>query len=123
MQAIINFRLDEMIKEGIEYLPQFWEVKLGYLRMIELEFEFERSMLAREMSEFHRRCVDNDRPGKRHMLPFYWKNTLGVEGIPTKMQVPIRVGTPMYDHRMAEYKAEYKAKMDTLKRRTPNYGR
>ena len=119
MQAIINFRLDEMIKEGIEYLPTFWDLKVKYLRVIELEFEFERSMLAREMNEFHRRCFDNDKPGRRYMLPFYWKNTIGVEGVPTKMQVPIKVGTPMYEKRMADYKA----RMAELKRRAPNYGR
>ena len=118
-QATINYKLDKLVREGVEHRMAFWYLKLAYLRKIELEYEFERSRLAQEMNEFHRRCVDNDRPGRRHMLPFYWKKTRGYNGEVIDMQVPIKVGTPMYDKRMAEHKA----KMNDLKRRTPNYGR
>lgn len=118
MQSIINFRLDQMIREGIEHLPTFWDLKTQYLRMIELEYEFERGRLAGEMNEFHRRCVDNDKPGRRHMLPFCWAAMTSFDGGSKVMQVPIKVGTHMYEKRMASYKA----RMAELKRRTPNYG-
>ena len=118
-QMISNYKLDAMCKEGMEYLEFFWQLKLNYLRSIELEFEFERSVLAHEMNEFHRRCVDNDRPGRRHMLPFYWKKNYDYDGRITEMQVPIKVGTTAYERRMADYKA----KLADLKRRTPNYGK
>lgn len=107
---ITNLKLDELVSEAATYLDSFWNLKLAYLRMIELEDEMERSLLAQEMNEFHRRCVDNDKPGRRHMLPFVWRQG---------EQVPVRVGSMHYENAMRTYAH----RMAALKERTPNYGR
>jgi hypothetical protein len=83
---------------------------MKYDRMDELVHEMERSLLAAEMNEFHRRVVDNDKPGKRHMLPFVWRRG---------EQVPIRRDSMHYDDTMRAYKH----RMAALKERTPNYGK
>lgn len=115
----INMRADELCREGIEHLESFWKIIVCYRRAVELEFELERGKLAEEMNEFHRRCFDNDKPGKRHMMPFYWRKDTSYDGKVTETQIPIKVGSPRYEMQMAKYKA----RMAALKERTPNYGR
>jgi hypothetical protein len=116
---ITNIKLDELCIEAATYLESFWNLKLAYLRMAELEDEMQRALLAQEMNEFHRRCVDNDKPGKRHMMPFYWRKDRSYDGKVTETQIPIKVGSPKYDWEMGRYKA----RMAALKERTPNYGK
>lgn len=118
-QLAINMGIDQLCREGVEYLAPFWEVIVAYHRMIELEFELERGKLAEEMNEFHRRVVDCDRPGRRHMLPVRWVQTVDPKGNRTRMPVPITFNSPAYHQRMDAYKA----RMAELKKRTPNYGR
>ena len=118
-QRLLDFQLDELVSERATYLESFWNLKLLYLRESETAYELERGKLAEEMNEFHRRCVDNDKPGKRHMMPFYWRKDTSYDGTVTETQIPIKVGSPRYEMQMGKYKA----RMDDLKRRTPNYGR
>ena len=118
-RQIVNWKHDELTRQGVEYLQQYWDLILHHAHMHELEAEFERGVLAGEMNEFHRRCLDNDKPGRRHMMPFYWMKARSVDGTVTEMKVPIKFGTPRYERIMADYKA----RMAELKKRTPNYGR
>lgn len=118
-RQLINYQFDQLVSEAATYLESFWSLKLLYLRKAELADEFARGMLAEEMNEFHRRCLDNDRPGRRHMMPFYWRKDRGFDGTVTETQIPIKVGSPWYEREMAKYKT----RMDELKRRTPNYGK
>lgn len=105
-----NIKHDMRIREGVEYLPSFWELILKTRRYVELTYEMERTLLAMEMNEFHRKCTENDRPGRRHMMPFVWKGDVWV---------PTKVGSIEYTRRMGIYRA----KMAELTKRTPNYGR
>ena len=87
-------------KEGIEYCAPYWELILKYQRMSELEREMELSLLISERNELHRKCVDNDKPGKRHMLPFVWVRQYGANGEPFDIQVPLKIGHPRYTREM-----------------------
>jgi hypothetical protein len=119
-RTLHNIQWDMRIVEGIEHLESFWNLRLLSDRHNEMIDEMERSMLAHEMNEFHRRCVNNDKPGRWHMLPFVWYTPVDYNGVRSApLQLPIKVGSRHYEQRMAKYKA----RMDELKRRTPNYGR
>lgn len=120
-RTLHNIQWDERIKEGVEYLDSFWALILLYEAHNQLVDELDRSRLAQEMNNFHRRCTDNDKPGKRHMLPFIWHPPFGYGNDGDKrapMQLPVKVGTPQYELVMNRYKA----RMAELKRRTPGYG-
>lgn len=113
---LFSIQLDRTIKPGCEYLQAFWELKLKYLRMSELVSELERGLLQEEMHEFHRRCEDNDKPGRRHMLPFIWFSPHGYGNDADDrrpMQLPIKVGTHQYKLLMGKYEA----RMRELRRR------
>ena len=109
-RVLHNYKWDQRVREGVEYLDTFWTLRMMYDRMDELVHEMERTLLAAEMNEFRRCVVDNGKPGKRHMLPFVW-----VRG----EQVPVRVGSMHYENAMRTYAH----RMAALKERTPNYGR
>ena len=93
-------------KEGIEHCAPYWELILKQRRMTELEKEMELSLLIHERNEFHRRCKDNDKPGKRHMLPFVWVRQYGVSGEPVDVQVPLKIGHPRYTRAMDKLDAK-----------------
>ena len=118
-RQIENWKHDQRIREGVEYHQPFWDLIPAKLRMWQLESEFERSVLANEMNEFHRRVFDNDKPGRRHMLPFYWRNIINAAGEKVPMKVPITMASPAFNARWAAYEARIKE----LKRRAPDYGR
>jgi hypothetical protein len=101
-------RDDKYTKEGVEYRAPYWELILKYRRMSELEREMELSLLIAERHELHRKCKDNDKPGKRHMLPFVWTRKYGVNGEYVDIQVPLRVGHPAYTREMDRLDAKIK---------------
>lgn len=90
-------------REGVEYLQAFWDAIPNLQRLRDLELEFELAVLLEEKNEFHRRVKANDRPGKRHMLPFIWVTTGSFEGAQRQMPVQIRFGSIQYETRMATY--------------------
>lgn len=100
-------------KEGCEHAAAYWELIVKHLAMTKLENELERGLLAQEMNEFRRRCVDNDKPGKRHILPFVWVKARSFGDVVTEHQVPIKLD----DLRFNAQWAKYRARMDALKRR------
>lgn len=95
--------LDTAMTESHGYLDCVWEyiIKLRRLRTLELEYKF--AMACEEKNEFHRKVKDNDRPGHRHALPFYWSTRVGLDGVPKGLQVPIRFDSPEFHARMALY--------------------
>lgn len=95
--------LDGHCREGIEYLPQFWEAIPKLQRMKALELEYDLAILINAKNEFHRKVKENDRPGRRHMLPFVWGTYIGAGGAKSQMQVPIRMGDPRYEREMAKF--------------------
>ena len=95
--------LDANIKEGYEYIAPFWEVIPKYYAMRALELEYIYSRLVNEKNEFHRRVKANDKPGKRHMLPFVLKGTTGYDGVRTRHQVPITFESVLYQTKMADF--------------------
>lgn len=94
---------DLLCKEGIEYIAQFWELSLKYADMTRLEAEMEYALLVEEKNQFHRACADNNKIGRRHMLPFYWTTRRAYDGTTSEVQVPITIGTMVYEKRMADY--------------------
>lgn len=119
--VLFSIQSDRMVRPDCEYLETFWELRLNFMCMSETVSELERGLLAEEMNDFHRRCLDNDKPGRRHMLPFIWYAAHGYgndDDDRRPMQLPIKLGTRQYELVMSKYAA----KMKELKRRTPNYG-
>lgn len=102
-------RDDKYTKEGIEYCAPYWELILKYRRMTELEREMELGLLIEQRNELHRRCKDNDKPGRRHMLPFVWSRRQGYDGERVDIQVPLRLGHPLYEREMDKIEAKIKA--------------
>ena len=102
-------RDDKYTKEGIEYCAPYWELILKYQRMTELEREMELGLLLEQRKELHRKVVENDKPGRRHMLPFVWRNKTGIDGIRRPFQVPLKLGTPQYDYEMEKLNDKIKA--------------
>lgn len=99
-------RDDRYTKEGIEYHAPYWALILQYQRMTELEREMELALLIEERRELHRRCVDNDKPGKRHMLPFVWTRKCGAGGAYVDIQIPLKAGHPQYLRAMERIEAK-----------------
>ena len=95
--------MDQKCKEGIEYCEPFWKLIVMLRKQRDLEIDFELGLLIAERNEFYRRVRDNDKPGRRHMLPFVWSNTFGAEGSRHSMQVPIKFGSPRFNAKMDEY--------------------
>lgn len=95
-------------KEGCEYSNAYWRLILSYRRMTELEREMELGLLIEQRNELHRRCKDNDKPGRRHMLPFVWSRRNGYTLTEIEMQVPMKLGTPAYEKAMAKIEAKIK---------------
>lgn len=95
--------LDSQIKEGYEYVEPFWGLVHKYYAMRALELEYAYSRLVLEKNEFHRRVKDNDKPGKRHMLPFVQRRTTGYGGASSAHQIPIRFESALYLDKMADY--------------------
>lgn len=106
---IRNIKHDMLVKEGIEYAAPFWLLISKYQEMAKLEMEMQLSLLTQERNELHRRCKDNDKPGKRHMLPFVWTRKYGVDGHYVDIQVPLKIGHPAYTRAMDRIKAKIKA--------------
>lgn len=96
-------------KEGCEYNPAYWSLVVAYRRMAELEREWEVGMLQEERREFIRRVKDNDKPGKRHMLPFVWVRRTGFDGQVTDIKLPLKEGTPHYKRALDKINAKIKA--------------
>ena len=99
----------EYTKEGIEYCAPYWELILKHQRMTELEREMELGLLIEQRKELHRKVVENDKPGRRHMLPFVWRKRTGIDGITHDIQVPLKLGTPQYSYEMEKIEAKIKA--------------
>lgn len=99
----------EYTKPDCEYSQAYWDLIPAHRRMTELEKEMELGMLQQERAEFHRRCKDNDAPGKRHMLPFYWRKERDAYGHVTEFKVPIKIGTPHYELMMSKIETKIKA--------------
>ena len=65
--VLFSIKSDHMVRPDCEYLETFWELRLKFMRMSETVSELERGLLAEEMNDFRRRCLDNDKPGRRHI--------------------------------------------------------
>lgn len=89
--------LDQQLREGYEYLAPFWEILPKYRRMRTLELEYDYAMACEERTEFVRRVRTNDKPGKRHMLPFVWRKEMGADGEYRDFQMPIRYETTLFN--------------------------
>lgn len=92
--------LDQQLREGYEYLALFWEILPKYRRMRTLELEYEYAMACENRKEFQRRVMANDKPGKRHMLPFVWRKERGADGSYRDFQMPIRYDSMLFNVRM-----------------------
>ena len=102
-------RDDKYTKEGIEYCAPYWEMILKHQRMTELEREMELGLLIEQRKELHRKVVENDKPGRRHMLPFVWTKRTGFDGKVTEMQLPLKLGTLHYEREMKKLDDKIKA--------------
>ena len=102
-------RDDKYTKEGIEYCAPYWELILKYQRMTELEREMELGLLLEQRNELYRKVVENDKPGRRHMLPFVWVKTSGANGERHDQQVQLRLGHPRYEREIDKIEAKIKA--------------
>ena len=102
-------RDDKYTKEGIEYCAPYWELILKYQRMTELERKMELGLLIEQRKELHRKVVENDKPGRRHMLPFVWTKRTGFDGKVAEMQLPLKLGTLHYEHEMDKLDDKIKA--------------
>ena len=102
-------RDDKYTKEGIEYCAPYWELILKYQRMTELEREMELGLLLEQRNELYRKVVENDKPGRRHMLPFVWTKRTGFDGKVAEMQLPLKLGTLHYEREMDKIEAKIKA--------------
>lgn len=103
-EALMKLRmLDGQLREGLEYFPQYLDIRSKYYQIHALELEYDYAVLVEEKNEFHRRVKENDRPGRRHMLPFTWRKEIGYASVPSMHQVPIRFESVAYQSKMAEY--------------------
>lgn len=102
--VLLKFRvLDSQLREGYEYIDPFWEIIGKYRRLRTLELEYAYAVAVEQKNEFHRRVKDNDCPGRRHMLPFTWKSAIGIDGVRSMHQIPIRFESIQYQTKMAEF--------------------
>lgn len=89
--------MDTRLREGYEYVDAFWEILLKFRRMRTLELEFEYGVACEHKNEFYRKVEDNDKPGRRHMLPFVWSSEIGSDGVRRGFQVPVRFESTKFD--------------------------
>lgn len=97
---IKQLQLDASVREGFEYAPSYWDLILSHRRLHTLELKLEYAYAQEEYVEFRRKVLDNDQPGRRHMLPFAWQTSIGADRVRRHFQVPVRAHSAAFDRMM-----------------------